>query len=80
MRACLRTIQFYDQIRETVDDGRLLVEAGRRVDHPEHTQPGDHAVQIAQFALEIRQDRKREQTGGFVRLLGRDVLADLAKR
>src|SRR5579859_6246581 len=50
--ASLRSPQRQDQVRASIDDGRLEMEAGRGIDHPEDTQPVRYAVQIAQLALQ----------------------------
>src|SRR4051795_6985035 len=52
-----------DELREAVDDRRLTVESGRRVDHPEHSAPAGDSLQAPEFALETAQDRQTGQLG-----------------
>src|SRR6266404_6819972 len=44
------------EIGKAVDDLCLASEPGRRVNHPEHPYPAEHAIKIAQFALEVTQN------------------------
>ncbi len=69
MLACLRPVEFQNQVGEAVDDCRLLIEAGSGIDHTEDAQPGRHAVQIAQFAFQVAQNRQRHQARRLVALL-----------
>jgi len=39
---------FKDEIRESIDDARLLVEARRGIHHPEYSGPGGNAVQVTE--------------------------------
>src|ERR1044071_5591742 len=74
-----RPVQLEDQVGESVDHGRLVDEAGRRVDHPEDAQPARHAVEVAELALERPEDRERRQPRGLVALFERYLGADLAQ-
>src|SRR5690606_16536891 len=56
-----------DQVAESVDDCGLPVEARRRIDHAEHSGPGDDAIQAAEFTLQAAPDGK---TGQPCRRLG----------
>src|SRR6266853_414375 len=46
-----------NEIREAVDDARLLVEAGRGIHHPEHARPGGYAVEVTHSPLKTSENR-----------------------
>lgn len=68
-----------DEIGEAVDHERLPVEAGRRVDRPQHAAPGRDAIEVAQRALEAAEDGKPRKPGRRVALLQADLASDFAK-
>src|SRR6185312_12697872 len=75
----LRAVELQDEVGESVDDIRLLVEAGRRIDHAEHARPGRYAVKVAKRTLEAAEDGERNKPGGNVPLFERDFAPELAE-
>ena len=67
--ADLRAEELENEVREPIDDTGLPVEAGRGVDHSEHTPPGGDSVQVAQRAFQAAEDRKGGEAGCDVALL-----------
>src|SRR5690348_6380979 len=80
MAASFLAIEFEDQVREAIDDGWWLVETGRDVHHPKDAQPGHHAVQITQLALEATKNRQRRLPRRRVSLVERHLRAHFATR
>ncbi|GEM_PF-4094005 len=76
----VRAVEFQDEIRESVDDIRLLVEAGRRIDHAEYARPGRDPVKVAKRTVEAAEDGERNQSGGNIALFERDFAPELAER
>jgi hypothetical protein len=68
---------FDDEIREAVDDRRLIGEAGRGVDHSEDSGPGADAIEASELTLKAAEDSEAGETGGEKGLLLRNVLTDL---
>src|SRR5271169_6592984 len=80
MPASIGSVELQYQIREAVDDCRLLRKSRRRSDHPEHAQPRSHPAELAQLALEASQDRKRREACGVIALLDAEFAPELAQR
>src|SRR6185312_16283582 len=78
--AALRTIELEDEVRKSVDDQGLLIEARSGVHHSEHPEPRGHAVEIAELALQAPENRERGQARRVLRLLERHGEADLPQR
>jgi hypothetical protein len=58
-----------DQVTEAVYNGGVLAEAGLAVDVPDRTNPLRDPVEVAQLALERREDREAGHTRGLVGLI-----------
>ena len=80
MTATLRTVELEDQMRESVDDEWLLIEARCGIHHSEHPEPRSHAVEITELALQAPENRERGQARRVLRLLERHGEADLPQR
>src|SRR5262249_46108845 len=78
--AGLWPVELQDQIREAIDDDRLLAESRRRIDHPEYTKPGGHAIQVTELTLKTSKHGERSEPGRRIGSLRCDVTPDLAKR
>src|SRR5688572_4474431 len=78
MRAAFLAEQLDDEVREAVDDSRLLVEVGCAVDHAEHLDPLDDELEVADLALERRHEVDAGQPRGLVPLLHGQVRSELA--
>ncbi len=76
----VRPVKFKDEVGESVDDIRLLVEARRRIDHAEYARPGRYAVKVAKRTLEASEDGECDKTGGEVTLFERHLAPKLAER
>src|SRR6185369_10632515 len=62
-----------DEIGEAVDDGRLPIEAGRRIDHAEDADPCCDPVEAAELAPQACEDGQARQTRREIRLLLRHL-------
>ena len=80
MLAALRPVQLDDQVGKAVDDGGLLPESRRGIDHAEDAQPRGDPIQVAQLALQARKYRQRNQARRLLRLLERDIEAHFTQR
>ena len=73
VRPNFRTEEFQDQIRETVDNARLLLEAGRGIHHAEDSDPRGDSVEVTESAMQAAQNRESGKAGGGIALLDREV-------
>jgi len=80
VRAGFRSEEFEDEIGETVDDARLAVESGGRVDHSENAAPCGDAVKITNRAFEAAQDRQGGEASRSVALFEADLSSDFPQR
>src|SRR5271168_1130905 len=46
-----------NEIGKAVDNARLLIESGRRVDHAEHSRPSRDSIEIAESAFQAAKNR-----------------------
>ena len=74
----IRSVEFQDEVGKSIDDIRLLVEPGRRIDHAEYARPGRHAIEVAQRTFEAGEDGECDQAGGGIALLKRNCAPELA--
>ena len=80
MAADLWTEHIEDEIRESVDDGRLLIEVLGRIDHPEHPHPTGDPIERAEFPMEGAEHRQCSETRRDNSLLKRHISSNLAER
>ena len=74
-----RAVKFKDEVRESVDDIGLLIEAWRRIHHAEYARPGSYAVKVAKRTLEAAEDRECDKTGCEVALFERYIAPNFAE-
>ncbi len=72
--------QFEDEIRESVEDARLPVEARCRVYHAKDSAPRGNEIEITKFALQAGKNGNGCEAGRGIALFNGEVTADLAKR
>jgi len=73
-RGCVprfRTEEFQDQIRETVDNARLLLEAGRGIHHAENSDPREIRSRSPRCDASCP-NRESGKAGGGIALLDRE--------
>src|SRR5215470_9384500 len=59
--AALRPVELEDELAEAVDYPGGLIEARRHVDHAENAEPVGDAVEIAERALQVSENRDADQ-------------------
>src|SRR5580698_7090556 len=80
MAADVGAEELEDDVGEPVDDARLHVEAGRRVDHSEYARPCGDSIEIAERALQAAEDGERREASRSVALLDGQLAPELAQR
>src|SRR5215469_8261980 len=76
----IRTKHLENEVRKTIHDTRLLVEARRRVHHAEHPRPRCDAIEIPERALQATEYGQRRQSRCHVPLLESEITPDFAER
>ena len=72
------TPDLHDQVTEAVDDPRVIVEIGRRLDVADGSQPLRYSIEVAEFLLEGGDDRKTGQPRGPIALLNAEICSNHA--
>ena len=80
MAADLWTEHIEDEIRESVDDSRLLIEVRGRIDHPEHPHPTRDPIERAEFSMEGAEHRQCGEARRCDSLVKRHFSSNLAER